>query len=334
MVPGVGKSGSGQHLLGAGEASRGRLFDGRLDPAPCSPHRRPGSAPTQPAVRPAGQLAPAVMPRGERPWTEPAGALAGPGTGTCGPTGQASELQPGAQASGTGESPPPSGRSQREQHTQGREERGDHRPGAQPQQAQAHAQPHQPQRGHTGTATGTGEPGAPPARYPTGSPTGGAHSTRDAARALLDPLRCSTLPSPAARWATTRPEERAAIRWAAIASVAPPARSAREPLPPAAAQPAIRTATAPSSAPARIDSPLPGEVVIAPSRHGAGGTHLTHHGRDRFPRASASVHRAQHADDHDPARPPRLREPAYQPGAAGRPSPANIAPALRSPRMN
>ena len=195
----------------------GRSFDGAsIRPAPCPPHRRPGSAPTQPVVRPAGQRAPAVTPRGERPWTEPAAALAGPDTGACGSTGQASELQPGAQASGTGESPPPSGRSQREQHTQTTDERGDHRPGPQPQQAQAHAQPHQPQRRHTGTATG--EPGAPPARYPTGSPTGSAHSTRDAARALLDPRRCPALPSPAAWWATTRPEERAAVRSAAVAA--------------------------------------------------------------------------------------------------------------------
>ena len=124
--------------------------------------------------------------------------------------GQAPQLQPGPQATGIGESPPPGGHCQREQHTQTRCEDSGHRPGPQPQQAQAQA--HQRQHRHMGTAAC--EPGAAPARRTTGSPVGGAHRATDGACAVLNPLPCLALPGPAVsplRWAKLRPEERAAV---------------------------------------------------------------------------------------------------------------------------
>jgi hypothetical protein len=228
------------------------------------------------------QFAPVVMP----PGAILDGTRGGPGWLVGGPMGQAPELHPGPQVSGIGEPPQPGGHCQREQHTQTRCERGSHRPGPQPQQAQAQA--HHRQHRHIGTAAR--EPGAAPARYTTGSPIGSAHRAKDAACAVLNPLPCLALPGPAVpplRWAKPRPEERAAVTtWAA------PARPARGGLPRhATVHPAMRTATAPSSAPARLDRALPCEVVIAPSRHGSAGTHLTHRRRDRFPlgRSQAST---------------------------------------------
>jgi hypothetical protein len=266
-----------------------RPSGGRRCSGDCGKH-----APVDPAlawlvVCPACQLALPIMPLGERSGTEPVAGLAGPGTGACGPIGQAPELQPGPQAGGIGELPPPGGPCQREQHNQARRERGGHRdghrPGPQPQQAQAQA--HQRQHRHSGTATG--EPDAAPARDTTGPPAGGAHGASDKARAILDALACPTLPGPAVppvRWAKTRPDGPAATE-----SWAPPARPARGPLPPAAVHPVTRTAITPSSAPARPDRARTCEALITPSRHGSAGTHLTHRRRDRFHRAYAGIDR-------------------------------------------
>jgi hypothetical protein len=237
-----------------------------------------------PAVRP-GQLAPAAAPPGERAWTEPAADLAGPSPGVCGPIGQACDPQPGPHVGGIGELSQPGGPSQRGQHCQARCERGHHRGGHRlgPQPQQAQAQAHQRQHRHAGTATRRRD--AAPARFATGSPSGGAHCARDQACPILDSLPCLTLARAGvlvARWAKLCPEE-----LAAAAPWAGPARSARRPLPPpAAVHPATRTATAPSSAPARRDRARTCEVVIAPSRHGSGGIHLTHRSRDRFHRRS------------------------------------------------
>jgi hypothetical protein len=51
--------------------------------------------------------------------------------------------------------------------------------------------------------------------------------------------------------------------------------------------PATRTATAPSSTPARRDRARAGQAVIASSRHGSTAIPLTHRRRDRFHRAFA-----------------------------------------------
>jgi len=198
--------------------------------------------------------------------------------------GQAPGLQPGLQASGGGESPRPGGHCQREQHSQTRWKRGGHRPGPQPQQAQAQAQAHQRQHRHIAAAAR--EPGGAATRCATGSLIGSAHRAQGGACTVWNPLSCLALPRPAVPslpWAKPRPEERAAITpWAA------PGPLAGGGLPRyAAVQPAVRTAIAPSSAPACIDRPRPGEVVIAPSRHGSAGTHLTHRRRDGFPWAFA-----------------------------------------------
>ena len=92
-------------------------------------------------------------------------------------------LQLGPQASGIGERPQPGGHCQREQHTQTWCERGGHRPGPQPQQAQPQA--HKRQHRHIGTAAR--EPGA--ALAPSAeSPIGGAHRAKDGACAVLNPL--------------------------------------------------------------------------------------------------------------------------------------------------
>ena len=213
------------------------------------------------------------------------GTRGGPGWPSIGVSGQAPGLQPGPQASGIGESPRPGGHCQREQHTQIRCERGGHLQGPQPQRAQAQAQ----QQRHRHIAAAAREPSAASARCTTGSPIGGAHCAKEGACAVLNPLPGAAVPP--LRWAKPRPVERAvATAWAA------PGRVARGGLPRyAAVHPAMRTAIAPRSPPARIDRPLPGEVVIAPSRHGSAGTHLTHRRRDRFPRGFARSARGQPA---------------------------------------
>jgi hypothetical protein len=197
-----------------------------------------------------------------------------------GPAGQAREVQPGPQATGTGELPSPGGPSQREQHCHARRERGDHPGGHRPQPQHAQAQAHPRQHGHTGTAFG--EPDAAPAPDTTGRAAAGAHGTSDEARATPRPA----LPVPPARWAKLWSE--------GLAAACAPARPARAPLPPpAAVHPAARTATAASSAPARSDRARTCQVVIAPSRHGSGGIPLTHPGRDRFPPGVRSRRRPQ-----------------------------------------
>ena len=223
------------------------------------------------------QPAPAAAPPGERAWTEPAADLAGP-------TGQAGDAQPGPHAGRIGELSPSSGPSQRGQHCQARCERGGHhhcgahRPGLQPQQAQAQA--HQWQHRQAGTATRRRD--AAPARFTHGPPSGGAHGARDEAPAIPGPLPCLTLPGtgvPAIRWAKTRPGGLNGDRVPGG-----PARSAHGPLPPpAAVHPATRTAIAPSNAPARRDRGRACQAVIASSRHGSSATPLTHRRRDRFP---------------------------------------------------
>jgi len=169
--------------------------------------------------------------------------------------GQAPGPQPGSQAGGIGEPIPPGSHGQREQHTRTMCERGGHRPGPQPQQAQGHA--HQRQHRHVSTAAR--EPGAAPAPCTPGSLIGGAHRAKDGPGAVLNPLPGPGVPP--LRWAKPGLEERAAATaWPA------PGRLARGGLPRyAAVHPAVRTAIAPSSAPALIDRPLLGEVVIAPS---------------------------------------------------------------------
>jgi len=229
----------------------------------------------QPVVRAAWSARAGRAPPGERAWTEPA-------ADPTGPTGQARDPQPGPHAGQIGELSPPSGPGQRRQHCQAKcersHQRGGHRPGPQPQQAQAQA--HQRQHGHAGTAAR--RRGAAPTRPTIGSPSGGAHDANDEAPAMLGPLPCLTLPGPGApaiRWATARPPALAATECRAG-----PARSARGVLPPpAAVQPTMRTAIAPSNAPARRDRAPTGQSVIAPSRHGSSASPLTHRGQDRFP---------------------------------------------------
>jgi len=202
---------------------------------------------------------------------DPAAALAGQGAAARRPAGQASDLQPGQQSDGIRAAPSPGGHCQLAQHCHARGDRGDHRggqrPGPQPQQTQAHA--HQLQHAHTGVA-----------RRATGWPGEYAHRGMDAGRAIMDPLPCLTLLGPvvaAAWWATRLEGLAAAVSWA------PAAWPARGPLPAhAVVYPMTRTATAPSSAPARPDRARTCEVVVAPSRHGSGGSHLTRCGRDRF----------------------------------------------------
>lgn len=207
------------------------------------------------------------MPPGERAGLDPAAALAGQGAGAGRPAGQASDLQPGQQSDGIRAAPSPGGHGQLEQHCQATRDRGGQWAGPQPQQAQAQA--HQLQHAHT-----------PTARCTTGWPGEYAHRGMDAGRAIPDPLACLTLLAlvvAAVRRATWLDEPAAAVPRA------PAAWPARGPLPAhAVVNPMTRTAITPSTAPARPDRARTCDVVIAPSRHRPGSTHLTQCGRDRF----------------------------------------------------
>jgi hypothetical protein len=234
--------------------------------------RRPARRACRPAC--ASRYAPE-----ERAWTEPAADLAEPSPGACGPTGQATDPQPGPHAGGSAELSPPGGPSRCGQHCQARCERGGHRLGPQPQQAQAHA--HQRQQKHA--STGTRRRDAAPAWFTTGSPTGGAHGARDEALAVPGPLPCLPLPGLGVvtiRWKT---------RPGGLAATECRARLARGVLPPPAVHPATRTAIAPNSAPARRDRAQTCEAVILPSLHGSGGIPLTYLGPDRFPPGAEEV---------------------------------------------
>jgi len=207
----------------------------------------------------------------------PPAALAGHGADTRRPAGQASDLQPGQQSDGISAAPSPGGHGQLEQHCQARRDRHGHRGGqwAGPQPQQAQAQAHQLQHAQT-----------PTARRTTGWPGEYAHRGMDAGRAILDrPLLGPVVA--AVRWATRLEERAAAVCWA------PAAWLARGPVPaPAVVHPMTRTVIAPSSAPARPDRARTCDVVIAPSRHRSGGSHLTQCGRDRFHPLPA-VHRVR-----------------------------------------
>jgi hypothetical protein len=223
---------------------------------------KPGDQPGPVAVHAVwSQLALAATPPEERSREEPAAAPARPGTGGCRQVRQVRAPQPGPQPGGRCELPQPGGQRQREQHSQARCGRDNHRGGRQlgPQPQQAQAQPHQRQHRHIGTAIGERDAAA---GYTTWWPTGCAHCDRGGAAAILAPPPCLKPPGPvvpAARWATMWPEGLAAASWAA------PARSARGPLPPpAAVHPVMRTAIAPSSAPARPVRARTCELVIAP----------------------------------------------------------------------
>jgi len=183
---------------------------------------------------------------------------------------------------------------------------------------------------HTHTSGSTGTPAPPPAggtRRPPGRSPGRPAQAHT-------PLRARSRQSPA-RYRARRCRARESWRSGAGRGLtaakcrAGSARPARSPLPPPrAVHPATRTATAPSSAPARRDRARACEAVIAPSWHGSGGIPLTHPGPGRFPpgvrRRSASSAWCW---------PPQPRSPGPGLGSSsGAPAPAGLGCAVRWPR--